>query len=72
MLLWMYYDSSRPRAADAPAGRIYRLETHGSIAYLTRSEHVLLYALMSMSITSFVAAVAIDIVIFKEQAFGRK
>ncbi len=61
IFLWMYYDSARPRIADPGIGRIYRLNTHGSIVYLTRGEHVLLKALMLMGGVCFVAAVCIDI-----------
>src|SRR5947208_12380785 len=44
--LWMYYDSTRPRIPDSGADRIYRLNTHGSIVYLTRGEEFLLNVLM--------------------------
>lgn len=61
MFLWQYYDASRPRFPDPSAGRIYRLETHGSIAYLTRRENLFLYALILTAAVSFVAGACVEI-----------
>ena len=56
-----HYDSTRPRIPDPGAGRIYRLNTHGSIVYLTRGEEFLLNVLLLTSGVCFVAAVCVDI-----------
>ena len=61
MCLWMHYDSTRSHTPEPTAGRIYRLETHGSIVYLTRSEEIILYALMTTGIICFVVAVGVDV-----------
>jgi hypothetical protein len=42
--LYIYLDYTRPHNIDVGAGRVYSLNNHGSIAYLTRAEHVFLYA----------------------------
>jgi hypothetical protein len=42
--LYIYLDHTRPHKIDLAVGRIYSLNNHGSIAYLTRSEHTFLYA----------------------------
>jgi hypothetical protein len=43
--LYIYFDYTRPHVVDAAAGRLYALNNHGSIAYLTGNEHHFLYAL---------------------------
>jgi hypothetical protein len=42
----MYFDSHRPRVYQPEEGRVFPLETHGSIVYLTAGEHYFLYGLM--------------------------
>jgi len=42
--LWNHYAFTRPSEPQPENGRIYRLSTHGSVAYLTMSENVLLSA----------------------------
>ncbi len=37
----VYFDHARPHVLDAAAGRVYALNNHGSIAYLTRGENKL-------------------------------
>jgi len=49
-------DSTRPHMVDVAAGRIYALNNHGSIAYLTREEHTFLYSFEYLAIGLFVAA----------------
>src|SRR5580692_3109022 len=41
--LYIYMDSTRPHDIDVAAGRVYALNNHGSIAFLTRGEHIFLY-----------------------------
>ena len=45
LFFWTYYDYTRPRAADPATGRLYALNTHGSIVYLTQAEHLSIRAL---------------------------
>jgi hypothetical protein len=54
--LYIYLDYTRPRKIDVAAGRIFSLNNHGSIAYLTRSEHTFLYAFAYVAGAFFVAA----------------
>jgi hypothetical protein len=42
--LFIYLAYTRPHKIDVAAGRVYSINNHGSIAYLTRAEHVFLYA----------------------------
>lgn len=37
----IYYSSSMPRTPDPAAGRIFPLNVHGTIVYLTKSQHLL-------------------------------
>jgi hypothetical protein len=53
-VLWYRYAFTRPAAQDPAAGRIYSLNTHGSLVYLTSSEYVVLYALMCTGAVFFV------------------
>jgi len=42
--LYIYFDYTRPHTRNASIGRIFALNNHGSISYLTQGEHRLLYA----------------------------
>ena len=59
--LWNQYARSLPIVENLAEGRLYPLNTHGHIVYLTRFEHTLLYALIFSSAAFFVAAILIDI-----------
>jgi hypothetical protein len=48
--LYNYMASSRPHLIDVAAGRIYALNNHGSIGYLTRGEHTFLYSFEYLAI----------------------
>ncbi len=48
--LWMHYDRTRPPVPDPSVGRVYPLNTHGSIVYLVRAERLRLYGLISVAI----------------------
>jgi len=61
MFLWMYYDHTRPTVADPSTGRIYPLNSHGSIVYLTQPEQFWLYSLIWVAGICFVIAVCIDV-----------
>jgi hypothetical protein len=54
--LYIYMNYTRPHKIDVAVGRIYSLNNHGSIAYLTRSEHTLLYAFACVAGALFVVA----------------
>ena len=54
--LYVYMDSSRPHKIDVSAGRIYTINNHGSIAYLTREEHAFLYSFEYVAIGLFIVA----------------
>jgi hypothetical protein len=54
--LFIFLAYSRPHKIDIAAGRIYSLNNHGSIAYLTRSEHAFLYAFAFVAGAFFVVA----------------
>jgi hypothetical protein len=54
--LCIYMDYMRPHKIDVAVGRIYSLNNHGSIAYLTRSEHTLLFAFAYVAGAFFVVA----------------
>ena len=45
--LWFHFDGTRPHAADPTAGRVYPLNTHGSVVYLDAREHWLLTSLLA-------------------------
>jgi hypothetical protein len=65
VFLWTYFDYTRPHVADASAGRIYPLHTHGSIVYLTGQEEFVLDFLGWMIIPIFVIAVAIEVIFIR-------
>ena len=41
---YIYLAHTRPHRIDVAAGRVYSLNNHRSIAYLTRGEHLFMYA----------------------------
>jgi hypothetical protein len=43
--LWYQYAGTRPRSEQPEEGRIYALNTHGSVAYLTLGENLRLWSL---------------------------
>ena len=57
--LYIYFGYTRPRKIDVAAGRIYSLNNHGSIAYLTRAEHFFLYALACLAGAFVVVAIVL-------------
>jgi hypothetical protein len=48
--LWLQYDRTRPITASVPDGRIYRLNTHGHIVFLTMAEYTRLYGLLGIGL----------------------
>jgi membrane protein YdbS with pleckstrin-like domain len=63
MALWMHLDATRPHTADAATGRIYALNTHGSIAYLNHRERTMMRTLTWTAGALFVTGVGIDILV---------
>jgi hypothetical protein len=45
--LWFHFDGTRPHVADPTVGRVYSLNTHGSVVYLNAQEHWLLAGLFA-------------------------
>lgn len=60
--LWLYYGFSRPTLAQPEASRLYALDTHGHVAYLTAREMANLHLLLETS--GGLTAIAIGIAIF--------
>ena len=54
--LYIYLDYTRPHKIDVAVGRIFSLNNHGSIAYLTHSEHAFLYAFAYLAGAFFIVA----------------
>jgi hypothetical protein len=54
--LWYQYAATRPSRPDASSGRIYPLNTHGSIAYLNKDEDGRLTALTVSAVGLFLIA----------------
>jgi len=54
--LYIYLNHTRPHTIDVTVGRIYSLNNHGAIAYLTRPEHTFLYVFAYVAGALFVVA----------------
>ena len=54
--LWEYFDFHKPNIPDPGKGRVYPLNTHGSIVYLTQGERSALYGLIAPGATFFLLA----------------
>jgi hypothetical protein len=52
-VLWYHYAFTRSDVRQPESGRIYPLNTHGSIVYLTSHERFLLYGLMVVGAVCF-------------------
>ncbi len=48
--IWYQYADSRPRVASLQDGRIYPLNTHGRVVYLTKEEQSRLYFVERMAV----------------------
>jgi hypothetical protein len=58
--LYVWYDFNRPHVPDASVGRVYSINNHGSIAYLTLREAVVLYGLAGVSAALLLVGVGIE------------
>ena len=59
--LWFHFDNTRPHSPDSVQGRVYSLNTHGSVVYLNGREHWLLIALFGTFVALAVIASAIEL-----------
>jgi hypothetical protein len=55
--LWKYFDAHRTRVAQPDNGRVYSLNTHGSVVYLTSGEHYFVYSLIGAGIVFFLLTI---------------
>ncbi len=60
-LVWKYFDTHESNIAVPNRGRIYPLNTHGSIVYLTQGEIYALYGLMAAGAAFFVVAIVFHV-----------
>jgi len=70
MGLWEQYAHTKPDAANLSSGRIYPLNEHGLIVYLTSAEQNRLHMLAWMAGFCFLIAVLIGI--FIKKSWGRR
>lgn len=52
-ILWYHYALTRPAIRQPEGGRVYPLNTHGTVVYLTSREHFLLYSLIVVGVVCF-------------------
>jgi hypothetical protein len=55
--VWRHFDASRSKIDQSESGRIFPLDTHGSVVYLTAREHYFLYGLIAFGAAFFVLTV---------------
>lgn len=60
IFIWLYFDANRSKVARPESGRIFPLDTHGSVVYLTVGEHYFLYGLMGAAAFLFLIAALLD------------
>lgn len=65
-VVWKYFDGHGAKAAEPDNGRVYPLNTHGSVVYLTFGERYLLYALISAGALLFSLTLGVHILGSKE------
>src|SRR5436305_8747087 len=63
LCLYTYYGFSRPTSKQLDSGRLYPLDTHGHVAYLTLAEINNLHDLRNVAIGLVLVAVAMALVI---------
>ena len=61
--LYLYYGFSRPTSEQPESGRLYVLNTHGHVAYLTRQEITNLHLLQGVGVGLFLVAGAMALII---------
>jgi len=60
--LWYHYAFTRSDVRQPESGRIFPLNTHGSVVYLTAHERFLLYGLMIVGAVCFLLTVGLHCV----------
>ena len=68
MCLWMQFASTRPSSSSPD--RLYALNTHGSVAYLTNKEEMLLWGLAAIAVGLFMIGAITGLAI--KQRYGRR
>jgi hypothetical protein len=58
--LGVHYDKSRPARADELSGRIYSINNHGHIVYLTLAEQCGLFSLGFAAVACFISGYLLD------------
>ena len=58
--LWYQYAFTRPTVPEPRLGRVYSLNTHGSVVYLTKKEELLLYSLIGTAAVSSVIGICLE------------
>ena len=56
-VLWYRYAFTRPDVRQPDTGRVFPLNTHGTVVYLNSAEHLLLYSLITAGVVCFLVAV---------------
>src|SRR5271165_2783393 len=55
-----HYDSTRPTGADEGSGRVYSLNSHGHVVYLTATEEYRIRFLVLAAVSCFVYGFLVD------------
>ena len=58
--LYIYLCHTRPHVVDVAAGRVYPVNNHGAIAFLTRGEHIFLYSFEYAAFGLFIVAAVLQ------------
>jgi hypothetical protein len=58
--LWYQYAFTRPTVAQPSIGRIYGLNTHGSVVYLTSAERLRLFGLQAIAAALMIVALLVQ------------
>jgi hypothetical protein len=67
LCLWIHYGFTRPTSKQPTQGRLYALNTHGRIAYLTSHEMHNLYVLGGTSIGLLIVVTPIALIIKRRE-----
>jgi hypothetical protein len=72
MGFWEVYAHNRPTIASESIGRIYPLNNHGVVVYLTASEKLHMDAFLWAAVPLFLIAVLIDVYMRRSDKMSRK
>jgi hypothetical protein len=59
--VWLHFDTYGSTIAEPESGRVFQLNTHGSVVYLTAGEHNLLYGLIVAGVMFFLFTVILHL-----------